>query len=80
MTEAVSPAVALTADQTYGVLFSSDATSGTFRGLQPNQALIRLLDGSYDARTMSGAFPLPASLAIGTTYSQKIPIVILREA
>lgn len=76
----MSPAVALTAGQTYWLLFASDGTTGTFRGIQPNQALPRLLDGSYFARTIGSAFPLGASVAIGSTYSQKIPLVIFREA
>lgn len=78
--ETVSPAVALLTGVDYWIIFSGDNTSGQFRGAAGFQGLSRHLDGSYQLRTVSSVFPIPASVTIGATFSGKLVGVTLRES
>lgn len=81
--ETVSPAVPLTAGTTYYLAWSADNNTGSPRGIVGGFAgysgLQQMLDGSSFTRLISSAFPLPASVVLGTTASIKIPAVVFRE-
>jgi len=82
--EAVSPAVALTSGTDYWIAFAADNTTGGCRGaIGPGataaDGFLKSMDGTKNVRVISSAFPLPATITIGTTSIYKVPAVVLRE-
>lgn len=78
--DTVSPAVVLRQGITYWIALASDATTGTFRGTTAQGGQLQMLDGTNFARTVAAAFPLPASITLGSTAGTRLPIIVLREA
>ncbi|AMS03110.1 tail fiber protein [Gordonia phage Obliviate] len=80
VTEAISPAVALVAGQTYYLVLSTDSTTATYKGLNAASNMLKLITGAGHARAVANVFPIPATVTISTTATGKLPVIMLREA
>lgn len=80
VTETVSPAVALTAGQTYYVVLAADNATATYKGLNVTSNLLKLITGAPHSRSVGSIFPIPANVTLGSTATGKLPVVLLREA
>ena len=60
VTEAISPAVALVAGQTYYIVLSADNTTATYKGLNAASNLLKLITGAGHARAVGSLFPIPS--------------------
>jgi len=79
-TETVSPTVSFVAGNTYYVILSTDSATSTYKGLNAAVSTLKLVTGAPHSRAVGSAFPVPSSLALGSTATGKLPVVLLREA
>lgn len=78
ISESVAPSVELAAGTDYLLAMAGDNVTGTWRGLsEPYTGQTLLLDGTQWARSVGSAFPLPSSLAPGSTRAGRIPMIVL---
>lgn len=78
--ETVSPPVSLLAGQTYYIVLAADNTTATYKGLNVTSSLLKLVTGAGHARVVGSIFPIPSTVALGSTATGKLPLVMLREA
>jgi Right handed beta helix region/Periplasmic copper-binding protein (NosD) len=66
----------LTAGTEYLLAFAGDNTTGTWRGLaEAITDQVKMLNGTFLARIVAAAFPLPSSITPGASRSAKIPLI-----
>lgn len=79
--ETVSPAVDVTAGTEYVIMLACSDATATFRGLASGfNEQGQYVNGDAWARVKTSMMPIPDPVAMGTTQSTRIPLVIIREA